>query len=492
MTTSIDKIQLVADAATKVPDVARLTSQSLPGTGVFDVLMNTNKLHLLEEYKAGRITGEEYTTVYLGMLNSVMQASVQFLLNFQQEEKIQAEIALVRQKTVTELANTDNTIPLGLGFNGDTTVEGLVALQKEKLELEKTLAASEIKKADAEQLLLRYKGTTEVAQTMDEVPSLYDISGNLLSIDTMGVNIPVAGLVKSTKDKAKAEQVLLAYKGTTEVAQTMNEVPAVHDAIGNLLPVGTLGVPYPVSGLVKDTRDKLKAEQVLLAYKGATEVAQTMDEVPALHDLSGNLLSVGTLGVPYPVNGLVKSTKDKLKAEQLLIRYKGTTEVAQTMDEVPALHDLSGNLLPVDTMGIPYPVSGLVKSAKDKTKAEQLLLRYKGTTEVAQTMDEVPSLHDLSGVLQPVGSMGVPYPVSGVIGKQKNLFEAQTNGFARDAEQKAAKILTEAWSIDAASGDAKRTASSYVDLEGVTHVGNALDDPSLGSVIAILKAGVTV
>ena len=94
-----------------------LTSVAIEGTGAFDVLMRATKLHLQAEYDAQRITGADYSNVYLGALTAVLQTSVQFLLNEQQAYRIAAEIGLIRQQTVTELANTDDNIPEGLGFN---------------------------------------------------------------------------------------------------------------------------------------------------------------------------------------------------------------------------------------------------------------------------------------------------------------------------------------------------------------------------------------
>ena len=120
----------VLDVGLIVPNTAILTSGLIEGDGVFDILMQTTKLHLMEEYDEGRITGKEYTTVYLGALNSVLQQSIAYIMNHQQTAKLTADIGLVRQQTVTELVQTDNDIPLGLGFNGDTLVEGLVAEQK--------------------------------------------------------------------------------------------------------------------------------------------------------------------------------------------------------------------------------------------------------------------------------------------------------------------------------------------------------------------------
>lgn len=94
-----------------------LTTQEINGKGAFDVLMKATKLHLQEEYNAQRITGPDYAGVYLGAVTAVLQTATQFLLNEQQAHKLNAEIGLVRQQTVSELANTDDSVPEGLGFN---------------------------------------------------------------------------------------------------------------------------------------------------------------------------------------------------------------------------------------------------------------------------------------------------------------------------------------------------------------------------------------
>jgi hypothetical protein len=100
-----------------VTPIDALTTVDLKGSGAFDVLMRATKMHLLEEYDASRITGVEYSTVYLGALVQVLQTATQFLMNEQQVHKINAEIGLIRQQTVTELALTDDNLPHGLGYN---------------------------------------------------------------------------------------------------------------------------------------------------------------------------------------------------------------------------------------------------------------------------------------------------------------------------------------------------------------------------------------
>ena len=163
--TPVNTIVLLQDDGTSTPDVSTLTTNSLTGTGVFDILMKVTKLHLQEEYENDRITGEEYSTVYLGALTAVMQQSVAYILNYQQEQKIIAETSLLRQKIVTELVQTDDDIPIGLGFNGGTDVGGLVAGKIALDALQETLAQSQIDQAEAENDLIGQKIITELAQT---------------------------------------------------------------------------------------------------------------------------------------------------------------------------------------------------------------------------------------------------------------------------------------------------------------------------------------
>lgn len=66
-----------------------------------------------------------------------------------------------------------------------------------------------------------------------------------------------------------------------------------------------------------------------------------------------------------------------------------------------------------------------------------------------------------------------------VIGKQKLLYAAQTKGFARDAEQKAAKLLADTWSV--------RRTTDETGTSGNTT--NKLDDATVGTVINKMITG---
>ena len=90
------------------------------GTGNFDELMQVVTLHLEAQFAAGRITGTDYATVYLGALQSTLAQAVTFALSMEkanadkllvdaQELKVDAEKALLDQKKITEYAQTLQT-----------------------------------------------------------------------------------------------------------------------------------------------------------------------------------------------------------------------------------------------------------------------------------------------------------------------------------------------------------------------------------------------
>ncbi len=79
-----------------------------------------------------------------------------------------------------------------------------------------------------------------------------------------------------------------------------------------------------------------------------------------------------------------------------------------------------------------------VAASSGRTAAEIALLEQKTITERAQVEDTIDTV-----------------AVLGTIGKQKDLQTAQAQGFYRDAEQKALKILMDAWTVSkSVSGDA--------------------------------------
>ena len=97
--------------------------------------------------------------------------------------------------------------------------------------------------------------------------------------------------------------------------------------------------------------------------------------------------------------------------------------------------DKQAELLASQTLTEAYTLSDLLPAQIDKIAAEIALLGQKKSTEEAQIKDIVDDL-----------------AVVGVIGKQKLLYGKQTDGFDRDAEQKAAKMMIDTWAIRVSAG----------------------------------------
>lgn len=102
----------------------------------------------------------------------------------------------------------------------------------------------------------------------------------------------------------------------------------------------------------------------------------------------------------------------------------------------------------------------LIQSQTLKSEQELALLAQKTATERAQTT-----------------ALGVD--ADSVVGRQKALYQAQTTGFTRDAEQKAAKLLIDTWSV-------RRTTDEATVADGT----NLLNDATIGRAVDKLLDGV--
>lgn len=133
---------------------ADLTTKTVGGTGVFDVLMSAAAAHLEAEFAKNRIKGTEYSEVYLGAMTQVLQTATQFLLTKQkadlEAQLLVKQIALVEQQKLN--AVTENTV--------------LVA-QECKLRAEYDLTMANILRVDQETALLAQKTASERAQTTE-------------------------------------------------------------------------------------------------------------------------------------------------------------------------------------------------------------------------------------------------------------------------------------------------------------------------------------
>ena len=76
------------------------------GTGIFDDMMETVNAHMAAQFNLGRITGSDYATVYLTVMQATIQQAVAYTVGVQ---KGNAEEYLLFQKEITEFAQTDQS-----------------------------------------------------------------------------------------------------------------------------------------------------------------------------------------------------------------------------------------------------------------------------------------------------------------------------------------------------------------------------------------------
>ena len=203
--------------STASPDdvtISDLTTASLEGKGVFDVLMSAVRAQLMNEYESNRIRGPEYARVFSETLVQVLGVSASFtvshikaqheiallkqqLINLQDElttatkqrARLDAEIALLERKELVEKAQIDGTV-----FDADSVLGKQAALYAQQ-------AAGFQRSAEqkAAELLLDTwqirKTTDDTGVNADDQNRLHDLYiGGAVKTLLEGVSIDVAAI----------------------------------------------------------------------------------------------------------------------------------------------------------------------------------------------------------------------------------------------------------------------------------------------------------
>lgn len=218
----------------KTVDIKDLTSGTLDGTGSFDVMMRVIALHLDQQFKAQRITGNEYADTYLKAMQLAVQAGVQFTL---ENTKTATELALIEAQT-------------------RAVEEDILLKQLQRVQLQaqidmipdqKALLHAQVDGEEAQVRLVDQKIITEKSQTD---PSLV-VAGSLVDSQTKVYQKQAAGFDRDAEQKA-AELYLKPF----------------------LTAVGTEAVVWdtvaPASGLSGDNTKKLLAS--LMTKAGITNM----------------------------------------------------------------------------------------------------------------------------------------------------------------------------------------------------------------------------
>lgn len=219
----------VAPQEPKTISIDALTTAGVDGNGVFDILMRSVRAQLDIEYKANRIKGSEYATVFLGALEAVMNTALTFtltkhktaqdiLLQEQQIEASKAQVALLEQQRL-------NAVAEGLNLASQKTqIDAQAALlvqQRTNLIDELITQSTNRLRIETEIDLINQKKATELAQIDGTGISPDSIIGNQLSL----YSAQAAGYARDAEQKAA--QILTS---TWNIRRTTNDVePANSD-----------------------------------------------------------------------------------------------------------------------------------------------------------------------------------------------------------------------------------------------------------------------
>ena len=208
-----------------------ITQGSVTGTGIFDKLMATVAAQLQAEFKADRITQTDYGQVYVSALNNTLGQAIQFLLTKDQAALQAATLAAQYEKIALE--------------------KQILELQLAQLEQQTLLIQSQILTDAAQRALIEQKTVTEVAQTQDNPTS--NVSAGYSGVVGKQNALYAAQTTGFTRDAeqkaAKLALDILATQLSTDDSMTVkntNMHPAAIGALVQKLATG-IGVTLPAA-----------------------------------------------------------------------------------------------------------------------------------------------------------------------------------------------------------------------------------------------------
>ncbi|WP_225784514.1 hypothetical protein [Xenophilus sp. Marseille-Q4582] len=214
--------------------------------------------------------------------------------------------------------------------------------------------------------------------------------------------------------------------------------------------------------LLQAQKDKLDAEIILLEKQGLKIPAEIALLEQQKLNLVDELLTTAKQRDKLDDDLLTAvKQRDRLDQEILNLAAQESQITSQTAHiEQQTLTEVENTKVAVATECKLRAEYELITANVTKSGAETTLLAQKLATERAQT--------DGSGVA-----------TNSVLGKQIALYTAQAEGFARDAEQKAADILVKSWIV-------RRTTDEGTEANST----NRLGDSHIGSAVQKLLSGV--
>lgn len=243
----------------KIP-VVELTQATVDGTGVFDVLMQANKVHLEQEFQQSRIRGPEYATVYLGVIEATMRSSMEFLTQ--------------RYKLVFEARLLDAQVAIAEAQLAQAAIELQIAqMQLQKIPAEIAVLTAQATKIDQE--------TSNLIAEAEIIPKQGEkLDAELLLIPKQGLKIEAdTDLTKQQITNLVAQELLIPKQGVKLDADTAMVTQQTANGVieGTVLTAQKCKLDAEYD-LLLGQKLKVVAETAVLNLKANTERAQTASD----------------------------------------------------------------------------------------------------------------------------------------------------------------------------------------------------------------------
>ena len=229
-----------------------ITQGSVTGTGIFDKLMATVAAQLQAEFKADRITQTDYGQVYVSALNNTLGQAIQFLLTKDQAVIQAATLAaqyekIALEKLQLEYQNEKLVVEKEvLLLQKDQLTAQIAQIQQQTL-----LVQSQILTDASQRALIEQKTITEVAQTQDNPTSNVSAGySGVVGKQNALYTAQTTGFARDAEQKAaKLALDILATQLSTDDSMTVentNMHPAAIGALVQKLATG-IGVTLPTT-----------------------------------------------------------------------------------------------------------------------------------------------------------------------------------------------------------------------------------------------------
>lgn len=213
---------------TELTDNVVISSDNeVSGSGIFDTLMVTVSKHIEAQYREGRILGTEYSNVYLGALQAVLDLSTKILLEkdliAKQAEEVDSRIN-VNSKQIEKLTS-DITI------SEEQSTKDLLLKDKQ---IEKLTSDISIAEAQSEKdLLLKDE---QISKLSYEIANLLPAQKELIAKQADEIGIKITDIIPEQKALIEAQTINEGKKGSLIDYQRHGfKVDATHKNVKTLL-----------------------------------------------------------------------------------------------------------------------------------------------------------------------------------------------------------------------------------------------------------------